>query len=63
LFTHYARPHTEILTVPKVMMLATAMWNKGIPKIERAQMLATHAKAMTDTYYRQMLSTIISMAP
>ncbi|WP_426258061.1 RNA-directed DNA polymerase [Sphingomonas sp. DC1600-2] len=47
----------------KVMMLATAMWNKGIPKIERAQMLATHAKAMTDTYYRQMLSTIISMAP
>ena len=47
----------------KILMLATALWNKAIPKIERAKLLGVHTKAMNDTYYRQMLSQIISMAP
>lgn len=47
----------------KIMMLASLLWNAKIPKLERAKLLGVHARAMTDTYYRQMLSNIISMAP
>jgi hypothetical protein len=47
----------------KVLMLATALWNPTVAKAERAKLLGTHALAMSDTYYRQMLSLIISMAP
>jgi hypothetical protein len=47
----------------KVLMLATALWNPHVPKAQRAELLGNHALAMTDTYYRQMLSLIISMAP
>jgi hypothetical protein len=47
----------------KILMLATAMWNPNVPKSERAKLLGRHALAMKDTYYRQTLSWIISMAP
>jgi hypothetical protein len=47
----------------KILMLATALWNPTVPKAERTKLLGRHALAMTDTYHRQMLSLIISMAP
>lgn len=47
----------------KMLMLASALWNKDINKLERAKLLADHAHAMSDTYYRNMLSQIISAAP
>lgn len=47
----------------KILMLASALWNPTVPKAERAKLLGGHALAMSDTYYRQMLSLIISAAP
>lgn len=46
----------------KMLILASAMWNKAIPTAERAKLLGTHALAMSDTYYRQTLSVIVSAA-
>lgn len=47
----------------KILMLATALSNSTVPKLERAKLLGHHSLAMTDTYYRQMLSWIISAVP
>ena len=47
----------------KILMLASALWNPTVAKADRAKLLGQHALAMTDTYYRQMLSLIISAAP
>lgn len=47
----------------KLLMLASALWNPHVSKLDRAKLLACHATAMKDSYYRQMLSQIISSAP
>lgn len=47
----------------KILMLASSLTNGSVPKLDRARLLATHSKAMTDRYYRQTLSHVISVAP
>lgn len=46
----------------KILMLASALWNPKVSKAERTKLLGRHALAMTDTYYKQALSLIISTA-
>jgi hypothetical protein len=58
-------PNTSLplgISHPKALILASALWNKQIPKVQRAKLLGIHAAAMADTYYQTIFSRIISRA-
>lgn len=46
----------------KMLMLASALWNHSVPKLDRAKLLGFHSYAMSDVYYKLTLSRIISRA-